>query len=581
MPAAIQVSNDPGQLRRCIRDLLALGALPAIWRHQDARQIAESLADSLVGVLGLEFVYIQLSVAMREPDREILRTASGRHPLHIADVKTVLADWLRPHLPHDSVQIANPMGPGVLRALFVPVGLSANQTLVAASRNPDFPDEIDRLLFSVAASQAALALERQHAEQALFESEGRLRRLSDELEQRVAERTRQLEVETAEREQAEAAFRQAQRMEAMGQLTGGVAHDFNNLLLVMGGNLELLQGKLSEPEAALRLGAIERAIRRGESLTRQLLAFSRNQALRPMILDLRQRLPKVMELIRPSLRGDIEFRVEIDPTTFSVEVDPGELELAVLNIAVNARDAMPKGGQLVLRARNRSPGQGGLGGNLSVGEFAEISISDTGEGIPADVLPRVFEPFFTTKEVGRGSGLGLSQVYGFARQSGGTALIDSNPGVGTVVTLLLPRSATAAPMEARVIENQTGQLSARVLLVEDNDDVAEIALLMLEELGCRVQRAQTARQALDTFERDAIDLVMSDIVMPGGMNGLDLARNLRDHSPGLPILLTTGYSSAAQDAAKEQLAILAKPYRRDQLAAAILAALKIPSRHES
>jgi two-component system NtrC family sensor kinase len=282
-----------------------------------------------------------------------------------------------------------------------------------------------------------------------------------------------------------------------------------------------------------------------------------------------------MELIRPSLRGDIEISLELEPEVWLVEVDPGELELALLNIAVNARDAMPEGGRLVVSVRNRSFAEDEMSNNLSAGEYVEISLIDTGEGIPAEILPCLFEPFFTTKEVGRGSGLGLSQVYGFVRQSAGTALIDSEPGRGTKVTLLLPRSIAAASRESGASESRSGgQLSLRILLVEDNDEVAEIALSMLEQLGCSVQRTRTAREAFDLLSPNEVDLVISDIVMPGGVSGLELARNLRDRALDVPVLLTTGYSSAAQDAAREQFCILAKPYRREQLAEAILGAMR-------
>ena len=207
---------------------------------------------------------------------------------------------------------------------------------------------------------------------------------------------------------------------------------------------------------------------------------------------------------------------------------------------------------------------------MDAGDYVAISLRDTGEGIPTDVLPRVFEPFYTTKDAGRGSGLGLSQVYGFARQSGGAALIDSQPGQGTTVTILLPRATKAAsrqraPAPRRIDDRIVGA----VLLVEDNEDVAEITAALLQELGCRTKRAQNAGEALEIVARGGIDLVLSDIVMPGGMNGLDLARSLRERFPELPIVLTTGYSSKAQEASREQFPILPKPYRRNQLAEAI------------
>jgi signal transduction histidine kinase/CheY-like chemotaxis protein len=570
VPAAARLSDDLTRLRRCIRDLLALSALPAIWHDQNARHIGESVADALIGVLGLEFVY----VALGDEAHELVRTGNPHGAARVAEVRDALADWLGPHLPDYPVRIGNPVGSGMVHVFFTRIGLAPGEILVAASRNPDFPTQTEHLLLSVAANQTALALQRRRTEQALRESEARLRQLSEELEQRVAERTRQLEEEIAERERAEAAFRQAQRMEAMGQLTGGIAHDFNNLLLVIGGNLELLRTKVGGIGAERQLDAIEQATRRGESLTRQLLTFSRRQTLRPAVIDLSERLPRLMELIRPSLRGDIEVELDMDRKIWSVEVDPGELELALLNIAANARDAMPRGGKLVLAAHNRSFEPGEPPGGISAGEYVAISLSDTGEGIPDEILPRVFEPFYTTKEVGRGTGLGLSQVYGFARQSGGMAIIESQLGVGTVVTLLLPISTAAASVDTAMERvHSKSRISGTILLVEDNDEVAEITVSLLQELGCRTRRARTARQALEMLSGDSIDLVLTDIIMPGGMNGLDLARSLRDRLPELPILLTTGYSSAAQDAASLGFPILPKPYRRNQLEEAVFGLL--------
>jgi two-component system NtrC family sensor kinase len=464
------------------------------------------------------------------------------------------------------VTITNPVRPGRALAYFLPIGLTSKGMLVTGSRDPLFPNEADRALISVAANQAALELERLNAERALRETESRLRQLAEELEQRVQERTRQVETEIQERERAQAALRQAQRLEALGHLTGGVAHDFNNLLLVVSGNLELLRAKCTGPAVETHIDAIEEATRRGEGLTRQLLAFSRRQTLHPMVVDLPERSPKLVELVAASLRGDIKVKLDLGPDIWPIEVDPSELELALLNIAVNARDAMPRGGQLVISVRNRmgAPDEA-VDHGLST-DHVEIAISDTGVGIPPEILPRVFEPFYTTKEIGRGTGLGLSQVYGFARQSGGTARIESEPGVGTVVKLCLPRSVSAVATGAPETE-PTGKsgISCKILLVEDNDEVAEITGALLSELGCRIMRVQNAREALECLPEIGADLVFSDIVMPGGMNGVDLARAVRNQYPGTPVLLTTGYSSAVREAAAEGLPVLSKPYRRHQL----------------
>ena len=373
-------------------------------------------------------------------------------------------------------------------------------------------------------------------------------------------RTRGFLAETQRREMAEAALKQAQRLEAVGQLTGGVAHDFNNLLMVVNGNVERLRRDLQEPRHKRALDAIDKAARRGESLTRQLLTFSRRQTLAPTVIDPRHQLPKIRDMLQSSLRGDIAIHLDIPPGVRPVRVDLGEFELALLNLAINARDAMPNGGTLTVSARNTT-----LGSTASEelrGDFVAISMRDTGVGIPADVLPKVFEPFFTTKDVGKGTGLGLSQVYGFARQAGGTATVTSDFGRGTEVTLYLPRSTEAPALQ----EDGSGERPhwnghGVILLVEDNAEIADVSRSNLEELGYRVLHAPNATAAMDIVERDrTIDLVFSDIVMPGPMSGLDLARTLRKLRPGLPVVLTTGYSSALQSATPEGFTLLTKPY---------------------
>ncbi|MBV8736215.1 MAG: response regulator [Alphaproteobacteria bacterium] len=297
---------------------------------------------------------------------------------------------------------------------------------------PHRPSEQELRFMDLLARQAADYLERKRADAAL-------RELNDTLERKIEERTRALESEMAERQRIEAALQQTQRLEVIGQVTGGVAHDFNNLLMIVGGNLELLKGGRGDAQQVI--AGIEQAVARGENLVRQLLSFSRRQSLHPEVLDLSSWTPKLIELLRPSLRGDIDLAAEVTDNIWPVEADPGELELALLNIAVNARDAMPRGGRITVSVRNiQMEGQSTDG--LS-GDFVRIAVSDTGIGIPAHLLPKVFDPFFTTKEVGKGTGLGLSQVHGFAKQAGGTALIDSRVGEGTTVALFLPRARTS------------------------------------------------------------------------------------------------------------------------------------------
>ena len=430
---------------------------------------------------------------------------------------------------------------------------------------PHRPSEQELRFMDLLARQAADFLERKQADAALHE-------LNDTLERKIEERTRALESEMAERQRIEAALQQAQRLEVIGQVTGGVAHDFNNLLMIVGGNLELLKHRRGDAQKVI--ARIEQAVARGENLVRQLLSFSRRQSLRPEVLDLSSWTPKLIELLRSSLRGDIDIAAEVADDIWPVEADPGELELALLNIAVNARDAMPRGGRITVGIRNiRMDGQSTDG--LS-GDFVRIAVSDTGVGIPAHLLHKVFDPFFTTKEVGKGTGLGLSQVHGFAKQAGGTALIESRVGKGTTVALFLPRARTSLlPSELETVVQFADRASGSILLVEDNDDVAEATAEMLAGLGYGVVRVSSAGQALNYLEGGGNpDLLLSDIVMPGGTNGVDLARIVRKRYPKLPILLSTGYSAAAREASKERLTILPKPYRLATLERFIRATLE-------
>jgi two-component system, NtrC family, sensor kinase len=392
-------------------------------------------------------------------------------------------------------------------------------------------------------------------------------------------RTRRLYDEADRREVAEGALRQAQRLEAIGQLTGGVAHDFNNLLMIVSGSVHRLRRHLTDAKQLQLLDAIGNATGRGESLTRQLLAFSRRQMLQSSVIDLSERLPELKDMLSRSLRGDIEIRVVAPKRPCLVKVDASELELAMLNLAFNARDAMPSGGTLTIAVKaivlRGKAGEEGLSG-----EFVAVRVADTGEGIPADVLPRVFEPFFTTKEVGKGTGLGLSQVYGFARQSGGAATITSTVRRGTAITLFLPRSfeAKTQPRETPVTTDAPAP-AGTVLLVEDNPDVVDVANAYFTDLGYRIKIATSAQAGLDLLERGGgVDLVFSDILMPGGMNGLELAGQVRARFPHIVVLLTTGYSSSIHDAVAQGFQVLQKPYDLAELKRALHSAFKAAER---
>ena len=369
----------------------------------------------------------------------------------------------------------------------------------------------------------------------------------------------------------ESALRQAQKMEAVGQLTGGVAHDFNNLLMTFSSGLFLLDQPMDATARRRVLEGMRRAVDRGTSLTRQLLAFSRRRPLAPRTVDLDVQLLGMQEILQRSLRGDVEVEMDFDHALWPVDVDPGELELAVLNICVNSRDAMPEGGTIRIKARNAAS-RASPAGQDSVA----LSIADTGVGISQEVMARVFEPFFTTKEVGKGSGLGLAQVYGFVKQSNGHVSIDSRVGVGTTVTLIFPRSeravdesTLAAPASAALEVRRPGadpRSRGVVLLVEDDPTVADLTTEMLKAAGYTVIHVKSAASALDALaDGRGIDVVFSDVMMPGGMSGVELAREIRKRWPELPVVLTTGYIEAARTAMAEGLEVLVKPYQLDVL----------------
>jgi PAS domain S-box-containing protein len=360
-----------------------------------------------------------------------------------------------------------------------------------------------------------------------------------------------------EMEKLQLRLAQSQKLDALGQLTGGVAHDFNNLLMVITGSLNALKKMAGDDPKALRaVQAIDTASQRGAALTSQLLSFARRQSVNPQTIDVGDSIFSVRDVLDTGLGSAIELQIEADNGIWPITVDRAEFETALVNLVINARDAMPQGGNVTVQAKNVFVDDG-----VTKGDFVAIKVRDTGTGIPDDVLAKIFDPFFTTKPIGKGTGLGLSQVHGFVHQAGGTIAVDSELGKGTSFTVCLPRSTAAL---TRRPEQLSHRGTGTVLLVEDNPDVANASTGLLEELGYAVRWASDVDSALGEIAANGIDLVLSDIVMPGKMDGLALARILKQKHPGLPILLATGYSEAARNAAAE-FPILRKPYQIHEL----------------
>jgi PAS domain S-box-containing protein len=363
-----------------------------------------------------------------------------------------------------------------------------------------------------------------------------------------------------ELEQARAALFQSQKLQALGELTGGIAHDFNNLMTVIRGSAELLQrGGLDDRKRERYLTAIIHTADHATTLTSHLLAFGRRQPLKPEVIDLNVRLDAFAEVLSRTLGGGIEVKLDLAPSLGLVDVDSAQLETALLNAAINARDAMADGGTLTLSTLNIAD---------EAGEMICVALSDTGPGMPEEVLDRAFEPFFTTKEIGKGTGLGLSQIHGFAAQAGGRVEIISAPGKGTIVRILLPRSTKAIVARATGASRDAINAGKTVLLVEDNEQVRNFAHILLVELEYRVISANSAEQALEVLDTEPVDLVFSDVVMPG-RSGVELARLARERFPDLPVLLASGYSEEVAKGAASDFEILAKPYGPDSLGEAL------------
>jgi PAS domain S-box-containing protein len=381
-----------------------------------------------------------------------------------------------------------------------------------------------------------------------------------------------------ERKRAEETQRQGQKMEAIGQLTGGVAHDFNNLLTAVLGNLELLAQRLSGPQHMALIDSAMRAAERGAKLTQQLLAFARRQRLEPKPADLNHLVLGMRDMLVSTIGATIRIETALSPDLWPAMLDVNQTELMLLNLAINARDAMPEGGTLTIASGQLSLGPKERGpGELAPGDYVRLSVADSGTGMCEEVRERAFEPFFTTKEVGMGSGLGLSQVYGIARQLGGGVEIESQPGAGTVVRVFLPRAdvALAASDDAPAAAAQPAAPgSARILVVDDDPEVRELVVSCLASFGYAAIDAADARRALDLIDEAPPDLLLVDFAMPE-MNGAELVRRARRGRPRLKAMFMTGYAQTAPfDGEIDGIAVLRKPFKLRELAAKLDAALR-------
>ncbi|HEX7441956.1 MAG TPA: response regulator, partial [Caldimonas sp.] len=400
---------------------------------------------------------------------------------------------------------------------------------------------------------------------------------SDEVGATLAEASRKIAQSRVElEERVEAAVRQtkdaleqlsqSQRLEALGQLTGGVAHDFNNLLAVIGNNAFVLQRAPAGHDASAQLGAIARAVQVGSRLTGHLLRFARRSEINPEVIDLGHQLPALTDMLKTALGASIGVAMRVEPTTRRIECDAGELELALINLALNSRDAVASGGEFIVVARNASAAEAA---GLAAGEYVVIAVSDNGVGIAPEVIDHVFEPFFTTKGLGKGTGLGLSQVYGFCTQAGGTARILATSAAGTTVLMLLPATTKTAAALPPVADPAPAPEGRELLLVEDNDELGQATEALLTLFGYRVTRASSAEEAIELLDAGVVrfDVVLSDVVMPGGMNGVSFAQYLQKNLPEMPIILITGYASHLRN--KHGFEILQKPCAPDVLLAAL------------
>jgi signal transduction histidine kinase/CheY-like chemotaxis protein len=417
-------------------------------------------------------------------------------------------------------------------------------------------------------------------------AEADLRRLNETLEAKVEERTaelaatnRQLVAQIEERQRVEATLQQMQRLEAVGQLTSGVAHDFNNLLTVVLGNIGFLEKASSisnDPKLQQRLSHMRLATERGAKLTSQLLAFSRRQRLDPKPFDVNESLENMQHLLQSTLGGGITIITHFRPEIWPALADPAQIELVVLNLVINARDAMDNRGTLTIETSNARVGPPEKPEEPAAGDYVMIGVSDTGSGMSKEVLAKAFEPFFTTKEVGKGSGLGLSQVLGFAKQSGGGMRIETRVGEGTAVKLYLPRAVENTVLERSAFASNSTQFkrtSAVILLVDDDSAVREVTASILEDIGYVVLKVGSGGAALDLLDQNTkVDLVLLDFAMPG-MSGVEVASHVQRKFPAVPILFLTGYADQSALGNVGEQNVIRKPFIDDELITKVDAAL--------
>jgi signal transduction histidine kinase/CheY-like chemotaxis protein len=441
-------------------------------------------------------------------------------------------------------------------------------------------EEASVLAEELQAANEELHVANEQLDQRVTERTAELAQANAELERINADLHRRVEIESTARAKAQAQLFQMQKLEAIGQLTGGIAHDFNNLLMVIINGLQVLAQSDNERLRERALRRTQEASWRASELTRRLLAFARRQALHPERVDLPQQVDALRELLGQGLRENVELNTDMADDLWPLEADFGALELALLNLVVNARDAMPDGGRVTIAAHNSTVDDAIAARHaVASGDYVDIAVEDNGVGMAPDVLEKVFEPFFTTKGSGRGTGLGLAQVYGFTQQSGGTAWVESRLGEGTTVRLLLPRSRREVreqPAPPRQASCNASRSDLRVLVVEDETAVAAAVLDMLTQLGHRGRCVETVASALALLaDPEQTDLVLSDVLLPGGETGLDLAREMRNRQLGVPVILTSGYGGAmTQRLSTMDLPFLHKPYRIETLQQAIDSAMQ-------
>lgn len=564
-PEPQAIRDDPQELQRAIRDLLAVSMVPAIWLTYNAREIAESLTELLVRMLGLEFAYLSLWWPETRQQLDVAHT-TGRNSTDITPaVREALSAWLtRP--PHEVIAIPNPLGDSLVRVAFLPISTGPDAVIVAASRRDDFPRSSERVTLRVAANQATIAIRRWQAEQELHD-------LNETLEQRVA-------AEVERRTKIEEDFRQSQKMEVLGQLAGGMAHDFNNLLMVITGNLELLQERAGvDQKLAQFVEPAMTAALRGAELTHHLLAFARHQPLDAKAFDVNKQISKTLTLFRRTLGEQIDIQTALALDLWPAFADEVQFESALINLAINARDAMNGNGRLVIESANvHIDGNARESGRSPPGDYVMIAVSDNGTGMPPEVQARAFEPFFTTKQPGKGTGLGLSMVYGFVQQSGGHVEISSTLGSGTTVRLYLPRApeGKAPTQDTHLVRPPMARPGECILVVEDNPDVRQLTVMQLRELGYRVVEAANGPAAVDILARgERVDLLFTDVLMPGGMTGGELASVARTMRPRLRVLVTSGFAGlmGSGQRSADFVHVLSKPYRKAELGIKVRAVL--------